>query len=164
MLQHFHAGDYVKAARRLGGQRFGTHFAVAYARGFGFQRVQLRHAQSFGREIDAQHVGATARHGVGQDASAATHVQRGQPLHRAQRIDPLQTQGVDLVQGAEFAVLVPPAVGQLREFGQFGRVGIGAVWGVHKAIIKGLPVIPTCNEKDPPKRVFVNTSPRAWMF
>ena len=49
-------------------------------------------------------------------------------------LDPVQTQRVDHVQGTEFAVHVPPTVGQFRKLGQFGRIGVdGSV--IHAAII-----------------------------
>jgi hypothetical protein len=36
--------------------------------------MQLGHLEGFFRQVDAQHVGAAAGHGIGQDAAAATHV------------------------------------------------------------------------------------------
>jgi hypothetical protein len=41
-------------------------------------------------------------------------------------IDPFQAQRIDLVQRPELALRVPPAVGELAEFLQLGRVGVHA--------------------------------------
>ena len=60
----------------------------------------------------------------GKDAAATSHVQRlfaGQADHRVNVIKP---QGIDFVQGFEFAGRVPPAMRQLAEFVQFGRVNV----------------------------------------
>ena len=40
-------------------------------------------------------------------------------------INPAQSQGVDFVQGLEFGRGIPPAVREVAEFLQFGRVGVG---------------------------------------
>ena len=58
----------------------------------------------------AQHLRALTRHGVGQDATAATNIHHLEALQRHQSVNPVQPQGVDLVQWAELALLVPPAV------------------------------------------------------
>ena len=42
--------------------------------------------------------------------------------------DPVQAQGIDFMQRPEFALRVPPAVGQGAEFFQFGRIGVGVLW------------------------------------
>jgi hypothetical protein len=54
-----------------------------------------------------------ARHGIGQNAAATTHIQRFCARQWGQLGDPIQTQGVDLVQGPKLALWVPPAVGQI---------------------------------------------------
>jgi hypothetical protein len=41
--------------------------------------MQLGHLEAFFRQVDAQHVGAAAGHGIGQDAAAATHVETRLP-------------------------------------------------------------------------------------
>jgi len=40
-------------------------------------------------------------------------------------MNPLQSQWIDLMQGTKFALRIPPAVGQIGEFGQFGRINVG---------------------------------------
>jgi carbamoyl-phosphate synthase large subunit len=57
--------------------------------------------------------GTLARHGVGQNAAAAAHIQRFCACQGRQFGDPVQTQRVDLVQGPKLALGVPPAVGQI---------------------------------------------------
>jgi hypothetical protein len=64
------------------------------------------------------------RHGLGQDAAAATHVEHALALERGELVDPLQAQGVDLVQWPELALRIPPAVGEITEFGQFLGVDV----------------------------------------
>jgi len=39
-------------------------------------------------------------------------------------VDPVQAQGVDIVQRLEFAVRIPPAVGEFSKFVEFGLVGV----------------------------------------
>ena len=53
------------------------------------------------------------------------------PVQRCDAVDPFEAQGVDGMQGAELARLVPPAVRQGRKLGQFGMVYIGCVHGGH---------------------------------
>ena len=74
--------------------------------------MQLRNLEGFFRQIDAQHIRAFARHRVGQNAAATTHVQHTMPVQRCDAVDPFEAQGVDGMQGAELARLVPPAVRQ----------------------------------------------------
>ena len=69
---------------------------------------------------------ALTRHRVSQDSTAATNIHHLEALQRHKPIDPVQPQGVDLVQGAEFPLLVPPAVRELGELREFGRVNISS--------------------------------------
>ena len=119
----------------LCGQGFHAHFAVGDARGLCFQCVQLGHAQGLGGQVDAQHLRTSAGHGVGQDAPAAAHVEHTFAVQWCQAVDPVQPQGVDFMQGAELAFRVPPAVRQIGELGQFGRIDVeGGV--VHARIVQ----------------------------
>src|SRR5690606_36638179 len=63
---------------------------------------------------------------------------------RRQAVDPAQAQRIDLVQGPEFAVGIPPAMGQFGELGQLGRVGIDVRVHTHRL----------SNEKTAPERGF----------
>ena len=75
VFEHFHAGHDVEAARLLGRQRLGADLAVLDAARAGLQRMQLRHLERLVGQVDAQHLGALARHRVGQDAAAAADVE-----------------------------------------------------------------------------------------
>ena len=113
MFEHLHAGDHVILARLLDGQFLGADFAVCDIGCLGFQRMQLRDTQCLGRKVDAQHLGATSRHRIGQDSATTPHIHNGKPLQRTSCSDPVQPQRIDLVQWTKFAVLVPPAMGQI---------------------------------------------------
>src|SRR5262249_49923868 len=64
--------------------------------------------------------------------------------------DPPQAQRIDLVQRPELAVRVPPAVRELAEFLQLGRVGV--LFGCHAPIFLH-------KQKAPPKRGFLGRAP-----
>jgi hypothetical protein len=96
--------------------------------------VQLRHLESLVGQIDAQNVGASraiesARIPPPQPTSSTLH-----PAGTCCAFDPLQAEWIDLVQRAEFAFQVPPAVGEFGEFGQFCRIGIHGIG--HMRIMK----------------------------
>ena len=113
-------------ARHFGSQVFRPDFPVLHARRLCLQGVQLRDPQRFAGQICAQHMRTLARHGVGKDAATTTDIHHLQALQRHKPIDPVQPQGVDLVQGTEFPLLVPPAVRELGELREFGRVNISS--------------------------------------
>jgi hypothetical protein len=111
-------------ARHFSSQVFRPDFPVSHAWRLRLQGVQLRDPQRFGGQINTKNLRTLTRHGVGQDAATATNIHHLQALQRHKSIDPIQPQGVDLVQGAEFPLLVPPAVRELGELREFGRVNI----------------------------------------
>ena len=124
VLQHLHAGDDVEAAG-CSAASASTATSRYSTRGVaGLERVQLRHAQRLGGQVDAQHLGAAPRHRIGQDAAAAADVEHPLAAQADQGVDPVQAQRVDLVQRPELAFRVPPAVGQVAELGQFCRIGV----------------------------------------
>jgi hypothetical protein len=88
-------------ARSLGGQGFDRDLAIGEFLDTGFERMQLRHLERLVGEVDAQHLRRTpARHGFGEDATAASHVENLLATHPAgaeQALDPVQAQGIDLV-------------------------------------------------------------------
>ena len=86
--------------------------------------MELSHFERLRRQVYTQDLGAFAGHGIGQDTATAPHVQHTFPFDWNLAVDPAQAQGVNLVQGTELAFRVPPAVGQVREFGQLGRVKV----------------------------------------
>jgi hypothetical protein len=79
--------------------------------------MQLGDAQCLGGQVNPQRIRTLAGKRIGQDAATAAQVQCFEASHRCDAVDPLQAQGVDLVQGAKLAVLVPPAVGKLGKLG-----------------------------------------------
>jgi hypothetical protein len=108
----------------LRGQGLGGHRTVVEMGHTGFHGVQLCDLQGLVSQVNAEHMGAPARHRFGQDATAASDVHHVLALDARELVDPVQAQGVDLVQGSEFAVRIPPFVGQVAEFGEFLGVGV----------------------------------------
>ena len=110
------------AAGLLGGQRLGRDLAVLDAAASpASSACSCATLQRLGRQVDAQHLGAAPRHRIGQDAAAAADVEHALARQRRDALDPVQAQRIDLVQRPEFAVRVPPAMGQLAELGEFLR-------------------------------------------
>ena len=123
VLEQLHAGDDVVGAggargEVLGGDRFVRHRDLA------LKQVELCHLQRLLREIDAGHARAALRHGLGEDAAAASDIERRFPRERGEPVDPVQAQRIDLVQRLELALRVPPAVRERAEFFQFPGIGV----------------------------------------
>jgi hypothetical protein len=126
VLQHFHAGYNVKTGGRFIGKRFYGNLPVIDLLP-GFKQVQLRDLQRFVGEIDARYLRAARGHGFSKDAAAAADIENFFSLQRCDAVDMIQPQRVDFVQGAEFALWVPPAVREFAEFFQFGRIDVGVM-------------------------------------
>ena len=123
MLQHLHAGDDVERAGvrlrvRLGRDQLVVHRQPA------LEQVQLGDLEGALRQIDAGDHRALARRGLGEDAAAAADVEHRLAGELRDAVDPRQAQRVDLVQRTEFAGRVPPAVRELAELLQLGRIGV----------------------------------------
>src|SRR5262249_16180222 len=84
---------------------------------------------AFLAEVDSRHLGATARHRLGEDAAAAADVEHLLAGEASGSVDPFQAQRVDLVQRPELALRVPPAVRELREFLEFCGVRVHRIRG-----------------------------------
>ena len=112
MLEHFHAGDDIEAARLLSGQCLGTDLAVLHAARACFECMKLRHFERLAGQVDTQHFRALASHRIGQDATAAADIEHSALRYRRNTVNPFQTQWIDFVQRAEFAFQIPPAMGQ----------------------------------------------------
>ena len=123
MLEHLQAGDDVELAGHLGCQLFGGDTAV-FHRDAGFQLVQLGHCQRRFAHVDAGDGGAALGHGFAEDAAAAADVQHALAGEVDALVDPVDPQGVDVVQGLELAFAVPPAVGEGLELGDFGVIDV----------------------------------------
>ncbi len=87
--------------------------------------MQLGDLQGLVGQVYAGDMGAQSGHAFRQDAAAAADIQHGLAGESGMAVDIAQAQRVDVVQRLEFAVRIPPFVGQLREFFQFDRVGVG---------------------------------------
>ncbi len=124
MLEHFHAGDDIESARHLACEVFGRNLAVIDPESR-FVEMQARYAKRLFREVDAGDDGAATGHGFSQDAAAAADIEDMFAQQAGVTVDPFQAQRIDVVQGAEFGVRIPPAVGQIAEFGEFLRVYVG---------------------------------------
>src|SRR2546428_808342 len=85
---------------------------------------QLGDAQRFLREVDTRDLGAAAGHRFAEDAAAAAHIEHALRPEARALVDPVEAQRIDVVQRAELAVRVPPAMGELAEFLQLCRVGV----------------------------------------
>ncbi|MCY1416123.1 hypothetical protein D9M71_316240 [compost metagenome] len=123
VFEHFQAGDHVELLGHFLGQGFGGDLPVfdAHAR---LQLMQLRHGQGRFAHVDAGDGGAALGHGFAEDAAATADVEHLLAGQLDALIDPVDPQGVDVVQGLEFAFAVPPAMGQGFEFGDFGVVDV----------------------------------------
>ena len=119
MFKHFHASDHVEAAWLLHGKVFCTRFLVVHSLRTGLNGMQLRDLKRLPGEVDAQHVGTPASHGVGQNAPTAADINNTLSLQRRYAFDPAKPKRIYLVQGAELSVGVPPAMGGLGKLGQF---------------------------------------------
>ncbi len=86
--------------------------------------MKLGDAQRLLGQVDAGHPRAAASHRLGEDAAAAADVQHVAAFELRMLRDPLQAQRVDLVQRAELALGIPPAVREFPEFLQLGRIGV----------------------------------------
>ena len=123
VLEHFQAGDHVELLRHLLGQGFGGDLPIfdVHAR---FQLMQLSDRQWRFAHVDADHGRAALGHGFTEDAAAATDVEDFLAGQADAFVNPVDPQRVDVVQRFEFALAVPPAMGQGFEFGDFGVVDV----------------------------------------
>ena len=74
-----------------------------------FLQMQFRHRQRGFTHIDAGRPGAKCGHALCQYAATTTDVEHGAAIELCTFIDPLKTQRIDIVQGFELALGVPPA-------------------------------------------------------
>ncbi len=94
--------------------------------------MQFGHRERGVAQIDAGDRGAMRRHALGENAAAAADVEHGLALEPDAIIYIVEAQRVDVVQRLELAVRVPPARGQLLEFGDF--FGIDVLGGLGHVI------------------------------
>jgi hypothetical protein len=124
VLEELHAGHHIELA--------GVQAGVFLRRGFfvmhrepAFMKMKLGDAQRLLRKVDPGHARPAPCHGLGEDAAAAADVEHRARLEARMPGDPFQAQRIDVVQRPELAFRVPPAVGEVAEFFDFGRVDVG---------------------------------------
>ena len=73
-----------------------------------FQSVQLSDVQWLGTQINAGYVGATLSHAFAENAAPTADIQHFLTGQRTMAVDVVGTQRVNVVQGFEFALAIPP--------------------------------------------------------
>ncbi len=126
VLQHLEAGDDVEARGRRFGQCFDRDLPV-FHRQAGLDGVQPCDGERFRREVDPEYPGTPARHAFGQQAAPATDVEDLPARETGTRLDVVEPGGIEVVQGPEFAVRVPPARRRRVEFRDLRGVDVRAV-------------------------------------
>ena len=127
VFEHLHADNHVEVAGLPCGQVFDGDLFIL-GRGTAFQGVQSGHLQRLVGQVHAQRGGsACLGQGFGEDAAAAAHVHHVEAGQAAAGLldNPFQAQRVDVVQGLELAVGVPPPRGERLELVEFGLVDVG---------------------------------------
>lgn len=128
VLQHFHAGHHIEAARLLGGQVLGGLHPVIDL-GAAFQRMQARDLDQLRGQVDGGDVGAGLGQRFAQQAATATDVEYACAAQRNAVGHVFQAHRVQRMQRLLRAVSVPPAVGQRGELVQLGLIEIGGSVG-----------------------------------
>ena len=123
VFEHFHAGHHVEAGGAVAGEVFGGDVAVIDLLA-ALEEVQPGDAEGFLGEVDAGDLGAPGGHRFGKNAAAAADVDHLLASDAGVVVDPVEAQGVDLVERFELGFGVPPAVGEVTEFLQFGGIGV----------------------------------------
>ena len=82
------------------------------------------------RQVDAGDLCVFFGQRLAQDAAAATDIQNVFPAQWSLAGYPLEADGVEVMQGSERAVRLPPAVGDCVEFPEFGLILIHGKDGV----------------------------------
>jgi hypothetical protein len=95
--------------------------------------MELSDTQGFGRQVDAQHFSTLTCGSISQYSTATTNVYQALVRQGHKTLDPPQTQGIDLMERLELTLQIPPTMGELGEFSQFGRVGVDS--GCHGVIM-----------------------------
>ncbi len=138
MLQQLHARDDVEFLRMGLREILGRDRFVADVRA-DLVRMDSRNGERLFAEIYAGGVRAQTRHRFGENPAAAANVQDRLAGELGFAIDVVQAQRIDLVQGTKLAARIPPAVSELAELGDLGRVDVdGHTVGAQQAIKAGL--------------------------
>ena len=93
--------------------------------------MKARYAQGCFPHINAfDRFGASPRHGLGQQAATATHVEQVLSGNTRVLINPAGSEGVNLMKRLELRVGIPPARCKGFKFRDFCRINIG--WCGHE--------------------------------
>jgi hypothetical protein len=157
VFEHFHAGNDIVAAGFLGGECFGGDLAVVN-RAPAFEQMQTRHTERFVGEINPGHRRSPVAHAFGEQTATATDVKHPLAGERAEAVDPVKAQWVDVVQWLEVAAGIPPAMRKLAEFLEFALVRIDHdVWVIRK-MDWHISCVPSCHtQKNPAEAGFFCT-------
>ena len=84
---------------------------------FGDLEIRLAH-------IDTGYLGAFGCHGFSENAAATADIEHCLAFDVGDTVYVAQAQGIDLVQGLELAVWIPPTAGQFFKFVDFRRIDV----------------------------------------
>ena len=119
MFKHFKVGHSLEVFGQFRSDLFRGPFGKLPGRWF--QCVQLRHQGFTGLP---QPSGTLQRNGLGQHATTATDALRGARGEFCTLADVFESGRIDIVQGLEVPIGIPPAVRQGVEFRDFVRVEV----------------------------------------
>jgi hypothetical protein len=87
--------------------------------------MQARDGQGLFRQVDAGDLRSQRGHALAQQAAATADVDHALALELRMCVDPCHAGRIDVVQGTEFGVRIPPAMGDFPELVEFLLVGVG---------------------------------------
>ncbi len=128
VFEHLHAGDHIEPGRTLRGQVLHRDSTIAHL-DTGLQGVQLRDLQRPLPHVDAGDPRPAHGHTLGQNAAAAPDIQDFLAGEPRRPVDVVQPQGIDVMQGLELTVGIPPTAGQFLELADLGVIDIGGCLG-----------------------------------
>ena len=123
MLQHFEAGYDVKFTGMFAGVRLRRRSSIIDI-GARLRLMEAGHGQGSLGHVDTGNRSAVSRHRFGENATAATNIERPAILQARSLPDVIESQRVDFVQWSKLSGGVPPAGSQCVEFRNLGIVNI----------------------------------------
>ena len=125
MLEHLEAGDHVEFFGPLVGEFLRRGLQVIH-RDPGLNLVQAGDCQRPLGHVDSGNGCSGVGHGFGEDATPTADIHNAPAGELGALSNPVETQGIDLVQRAEIALRIPPARCQRIELGDLGLVDVAA--------------------------------------
>ena len=136
MLEHLEAGDQSERGRLRLGKGFRRRAFVADGRiETRLDGMQLRDGQRAPGHVDAGDLRTEPGQALRQDAAAAADVRHPRPRESAALLEVRHAHRVDVVQGLEVPVRIPPAMRQRLELRDLAVVDV--VVGAQLAILAG---------------------------